>query len=149
MEFKFKEGFMPKYYKTLEGNLFQRKVKKYLCLFFVANMIVVPITVSKINKIQDMNYKKNKENSVITIKSLSKENVKSINIEHLTYIMSTVRENLLEIKYENEKIFFKGKFKSQDEGEKLIGQIKTILKKSFNYSSNLVEEAYIFNVSEE
>lgn len=149
MEFKFKEGFMPKYYKTLEGNLFQRKVKKYLCLFFVANMIIVPITVSKINKIQDMNYKKNKENSVITIKSLSKENVKSINIEHLTYIMSTVRENLLEIKYENEKIFFKGKFKSQDEGEKLIGQIKTILKKSFNYSSNLVEEAYIFNVSEE
>lgn len=149
MEFKFKEGFMPKYYKTLEGNLFQRKVKKYLCLFFVANMIVVPITVSKINKIQDMNYKKTKENSVITIKSLSKENVKSMNIEHLTYIMSTVRENLLEIKYENEKIFFKGKFKSQDEGEKLIGQIKTILKKSFNYSSNLVEEAYIFNVSEE
>lgn len=149
MEFKFKEGFMPKYYKTLEGNLFQRKVKKYLCLFFVTNMIVVPITVSKINKIQDMNYKKTKENSVITIKSLSKENVKSINIEHLTYIMSTVRENLLEIKYENEKIFFKGKFKSQDEGEKLIGQIKTILKKSFNYSSNLVEEAYIFNVSEE
>lgn len=149
MEFKFKEGFMPKYYKTLEGNLFQRKVKKYLCLFFVANMIVVPITVSKINKIQDMNYKKTKENSVITMKSLSKENVKSINIEHLTYIMSTVRENLLEIKYENEKIFFKGKFKSQDEGEKLIGQIKTILKKSFNYSSNLVEEAYIFNVSEE
>lgn len=149
MEFKFKEGFMPKYYKALEGNLFQRKVKKYLCLFFVANMIIVPITVSKINKIQDMNYKKTKENSVITIKSLSKENVKSINIEHLTYIMSTVRENLLEIKYENEKIFFKGKFKSQDEGEKLIGQIKTILKKSFNYSSNLVEEAYIFNVSEE
>lgn len=149
MEFKFKEGFMPKYYKTLEGNLFQRKVKKYLCLFFVANMIVVPITVSKINKIQDINYKKTKENSVITIKSLSKENVKSINIENLTYIMSTVRENLLEIKYENEKIFFKGKFKSQDEGEKLIGQIKTILKKSFNYSSNLVEEAYIFNVSEE
>lgn len=149
MEFKFKEGFMPKYYKALEVNLFQRKVKKYLCLFFVANMIVVPITVSKINKIQDINYKKTKENSVITIKSLSKENVKSINIEHLTYIMSTVRENLLEIKYENEKIFFKGKFKSQDEGEKLIGQIKTILKKSFNYSSNLVEEAYIFNVSEE
>lgn len=149
MEFKFKEGFMPKYYKALEVNLFQRKVKKYLCLFFVANMIVVPITVSKINKIQDINYKKTKENSVITIKSLSKENVKSINIENLTYIMSTVRENLLEIKYENEKIFFKGKFKSQDEGEKLIGQIKTILKKSFNYSSNLVEEAYIFNVSEE
>ena len=148
MEFRFKKGFIPKYYKDLEFKSLGKKIKKYLCLLFIANMISAPITISKINEIQDETNKKPKETSVIN-KPITIKNVKTLNTERLIYITSTMKEHLLEIKYENEKIFFKGKFKSQEEGEKLISEIKASLKKSFSYSSKLLEDAYIFNVSEE
>lgn len=148
MEFRFKKGFIPKYYKDIESKLLQKKIKKYLCILFIANMISAPITISKINEIQDENNKKAKETSVIN-KPITIKNERISNMEPLIYITSTMKEHLLEIKYENEKIFLKGKFKTQVEGEKLIAEIKASLKKSFNYSSKLVDEAYIFNVSEE
>lgn len=145
MEFRFKKGFIPKYYKDLESRSLGKKIKKYLCLLFIANMLSAPISVSKINEMQD---EKAKETSVIN-KCIPVKNVKKLKAEHLIFITSTMKEHLLEIKYENEKIFFKGKFKSQGEGEKLINEIKASLKKGFNYSSKLVDDDYIFNISEE
>lgn len=145
MEFRFKKGFIPKYYKAIESELLVKRIKRYLCFLFIANMIVAPMAIGKINEMED---KKSKEIKVVNSNTTVK-NKKTLSMEVLIYITSTMKEHLLEVKCENEKIFFKGKFKSQEEGEKLIAKIKDSLKKSFNYSSKLVEETYVFNVSED
>lgn len=148
MEFKFKKGFIPKCYKELEGKRLINKLKKYLYFFFIANIIFTPMTIGKINEREDRRNKKVKESSILN-KPLKTKNMNSINIENLIIITSTLKEKLMEIKYENGKFFFKGKFNSHLEGEKNIDEIRCLLKKDFNYSSKLEGEVYIFYVNEE